>query len=81
MPYDYGVELTKPQHWGWNGGIPVKDQPGAKFFQDGFGVNMRGELAVESNIYYIPKMEEEGFESAFIGPKVRVQRGGRGLPM
>ncbi len=76
VPYDYGVELTKPQTWGWIGGIPVKDQPGAKYFQDGFGVNMQGDLAVQTNIYYIPKMEEEGFASAYVGPKVRVARGG-----
>ncbi|MFC1671511.1 hypothetical protein ACFL01_00095 [Planctomycetota bacterium] len=76
VPYDYGVELSKPQTWGWIGGIPVKDQPGAKYFQDGFGVNMRGDIAVQTNIYYIPKMEEEGFASAYVGPKVRVARGG-----
>jgi hypothetical protein len=37
----------------------VKDQPGAKFFQDGIGVNMRGDVVVNSNIYYVPKFDDE----------------------
>jgi hypothetical protein len=57
--------MVKPQVYGCIGGIPVKDQPGAKFFQDGFGVNMMGDIAVESNIYYIPRMDDESFQAAF----------------
>jgi hypothetical protein len=44
----------------WSGILPVKDQRGAKYFQDGIGCDMRGNLAVESNIYYAPKMSEYG---------------------
>jgi hypothetical protein len=76
VPYDYGIELSAPQKRGWRGGLPVKDQPGAKYFQDGFGADMKGNLAVQSNIYYIPKMEEETLNAVFLGPKVRVARGG-----
>jgi hypothetical protein len=75
VPYNYGVDLPAQ---GFVGAIPVKDQPGAKFFQDGFGVNMRGDLAVQSNIYYMPRMEEESFSAAFAGVKARLAAGGRG---
>jgi hypothetical protein len=50
----------------------VKDQPGPKYFQDGIGCNMRGDVLVESNIYYVPKMEKkmaEVFNAARINPK------------
>ncbi|MFC1671697.1 hypothetical protein ACFL01_01045 [Planctomycetota bacterium] len=56
VPYDYGIEETAKR--GWLGILPVKDQGGAKGFQDGLAVNMRGDVAVESNIYYVPKMED-----------------------
>ncbi len=57
VPYDYGV--PGPQK-AWQGMIPTMDQPGAKWFQDGFGVNMRGDVAEECNIYYVPKMDDVG---------------------
>jgi hypothetical protein len=63
-PYDYGVEREGTS---WIGALAVKDQHGAKGFQDGFGVNMRGQIAVESNIYYVPKMEDAGRELAMAG--------------
>ncbi|MBA4387501.1 MAG: hypothetical protein C0404_05930, partial [Verrucomicrobia bacterium] len=69
-PYDYGVEAR-----GWLGSLPVKDQPGAKGFQDGLGVTMRGEIVSESNIYYVPKMEEEGLALAIEGGTARKQSG------
>jgi len=75
VPYDYGVEVSAPHKGRWEGGLPVKDQPGAKFFQDGFGVNMRGDVAVESNIYYIPKMEDEGVKVSLDGRFAKVARG------
>jgi len=53
-PYDYGEQ--KPPRW--VGALPTKCQAGAKGFQDGFGVSMRGEVAVESNIHYVPKMDD-----------------------
>jgi hypothetical protein len=59
VPYDYGIEQETR---GWVGILPLKDQPGAKFFQDGIGVNMRGDVAVNSNIYFVPKTGEGGFE-------------------
>jgi hypothetical protein len=61
-PYDYGVEGK----WG-KGILPAKDQCGAKTFQDGIGVNMRGDVAIESNIYYVPKMEDEARAGAIAG--------------
>ncbi len=76
VPYNYGIALQRPQKRGVRGGLSVKDQPGAKFFQDGFDVDMTGNLAVESNIYYIPKMSEASFEAAYVGPKTRKARGG-----
>ncbi len=62
VPYDYGVESKGRYSGGWTGILPVKDQPGAKYFQDGVGVSMAGEVVEECNIYYLPKMEEEGYE-------------------
>jgi hypothetical protein len=47
--------------------VPTKDQGGAKTFQDGLGVNMRGDLAVQSNVYYVPKMEDVGRELVDMG--------------
>ena len=58
MPYDYGIQKTGKWNQGWIGVLPVKDQPGAKFFQDGIAVSMQGDIAVQSNIYYVPKMED-----------------------
>jgi hypothetical protein len=75
VPYDYGVELSKPQTQGWLGGVPVKDQPGAKYFQDGFGVNMVGDMAVQSNIYFVPRMDEAGFDFAVAGADARKAAG------
>jgi hypothetical protein len=69
VPYDYGVAKRQKEEKGYPfvGILPVKDQPGAKHFQDGFGVNMIGEVAVQSNIYFVPKMSEEGWEMADMG--------------
>jgi hypothetical protein len=87
VPYDYGIQKAKNEKKGhrWVGILPVKDQPGAKFFQDGFGVNMRGELAVQSNIYYVPKMSEKGWELADMGRrfqalKTGIRGGGNAAP-
>jgi sugar lactone lactonase YvrE len=63
VPYDYGIEKTGRWNQKWLGLLEVKDQPGGKFFQDGIGVNMRGDVAVQSNIYYVPKMEDSVVES------------------
>ena len=70
VPYDYGEEIRVLR-----GGIPVKDQPGAKFFQDGFGVDMRGNVAEQCNIYYVPRMEDEGRTLMDAGHAAREQRG------
>jgi hypothetical protein len=67
VPYDYGIEGKD----GLLGILPVKDQLGAKFFQDGLGVNMRGDVAEQSNIYYVPKMEAEGKTLALEGSNSR----------
>ncbi|MBA4387536.1 MAG: hypothetical protein C0404_06115 [Verrucomicrobia bacterium] len=75
VPYNYGVPSDQPHAWNWMGLIPVKDQPGAKYFQDGFGVNMKGDIAVESNIYYVPKMEEEGWGFADAGHVLMREKG------
>ncbi|MFO7899301.1 MAG: hypothetical protein R6V58_09595 [Planctomycetota bacterium] len=69
-PYDYGV-----QRHGWMGILPTQDQGGAKGFQDGLGVNMRGDVAAESNIYYVPRMEERGFAIGAAGIIERQKRG------
>jgi hypothetical protein len=62
--YDYGVEQKGVSGGEWQGVLEVRDQGGAKGFQDGVGVNMRGDIAVQSNIYYVPKMEEMGHQYA-----------------
>jgi hypothetical protein len=69
-PYDYGVEAR-----GWLGIIPTRDQGGAKGFQDGLGVNMQGDVASESNIYYVPKMEEVGIALARAGINAHLAAG------
>ncbi|MBA4388967.1 MAG: hypothetical protein C0404_13380 [Verrucomicrobia bacterium] len=69
-PYDYGEGV-----WELKGAVRTKCQPGAKSFQDGLGVNMRGDLAVESNIYYVPKMEDEGMNLALAGVRERTSGG------
>jgi hypothetical protein len=53
VPYDYGVENS-----GWTGALVTRCQGGAKGFQDGMGVNMRGDIAIPSNVYYVPRMDE-----------------------
>jgi hypothetical protein len=63
VPYDYGVPVP-PR---WKGAIKTKCQHGAKGFQDGMGVNMKGEVAVSSNIYYVPKMDDVGRAHAMAG--------------
>jgi hypothetical protein len=74
-PYDYGVETARDTERNWRGILPVKDQPGAKFFQDGFGVNLRGDVAEQCNIYFVPKMEEGGWALADAGRAVRNELG------
>jgi hypothetical protein len=69
-PYDYGVEKG-----GLVGILPVKDQTGAKGFQDGLGVNMCGELAVQTNIYFVPKMEDEARSFALQGSEATTKSG------
>lgn len=58
MPYDYGVEIPGKYSARCTGALPVKDQPGAKYFQDGLGVTMGGDIAEQCNIYYVPKMDD-----------------------
>jgi DNA-binding beta-propeller fold protein YncE len=53
VPYDYGVAVKD-----WVGILPCRDQPGAKFYSDGVGVNMAGDVAEQANIYYAPKMDD-----------------------
>jgi len=70
VPYDYGLEVSR-----YRGLLPVKDQPGAKFFQDGMGVDMKGNVAEQCNIYYVPKMEQEGWSLADSGRAARDRLG------
>lgn len=60
VPYDYGLEGKN-----YIGLLPVRDQMGAKYFQDGMGVDMRGNVAEQCNIYYVPKMSEDAFVNVF----------------
>ncbi len=53
VPYDYGVARN-----GWQGVLDVRDQPGGHYFQFGMDVTMQGEVAIESCIYYVPRMED-----------------------
>ncbi len=78
LPYDYGVEK-----YGWTGMISTKDQPGAKTFQDGLGVNMQGDVVEQCNIYHVPKMEEEGygFLAAAMNERKKTQYVDDGHPM
>ncbi|MBA4388530.1 MAG: hypothetical protein C0404_11150 [Verrucomicrobia bacterium] len=67
VPYDYGVEAPPKYSDPRKGILPCKDQPGAKYFQDGIGVNMMGDVAENCNVYYAPKMEDEGAKLADAG--------------
>lgn len=79
VPYDYGVEAQKERREEkWLGILPVKDQKGAKYFQDGIGVNMCGDVAEQANIYYAPKMDDLAEEN-LLGPKPPGQQRNRGL--
>jgi hypothetical protein len=75
VPYDYGVEMPGKFCPARKGALPLKDQPGAKFFQDGIGANMMGDVAVNTNIYYVPKMEDHGKDLATAGLKAMQARG------
>jgi hypothetical protein len=75
VPYDYGVPTSAEHRKNWAGALPVKDQPGAKYFQDGFGVNMRGDIAEQCNIYVVPKMDEAARSFALSGRRERLARG------
>ncbi|MFC1672210.1 hypothetical protein ACFL01_03645, partial [Planctomycetota bacterium] len=75
VPYDYGVEMPGKFCPARKGALPLKDQPGAKFFQDGIGVNMMGDVVVNTNIYYVPKMEDHGKDLATAGIKAMQARG------
>ncbi|MFC1671698.1 hypothetical protein ACFL01_01050 [Planctomycetota bacterium] len=70
-PYDYGVEGKG----GWTGIVQTKDQLGAKYFQDGVGVNMQGDVAVQSNIYYAPKRDDDAVQFAMAGNEGFVRKG------
>jgi hypothetical protein len=76
VPYDYGVIRKESFSSGWQGALHCKDQGGAKTFQDGLGVNMRGDVAVQSNIYYVPRMEEAGYQTAAAGQLALLAEGG-----
>ncbi len=77
-PYNYGVERPTGGWLGksWTGALATKCQAGAKGFQDGMGVNMKGDIAVASNIYYVPKMDDLGREQAMAG-SAALTSGGR----
>ncbi|MBA4388322.1 MAG: hypothetical protein C0404_10100 [Verrucomicrobia bacterium] len=75
VPYDYGVEAKSKEGDRWLGILPTKDQPGAKFFQDGIGVNMRGDVVEQCNIYYTPKMEDAGVALARAGINEKLSSG------
>jgi hypothetical protein len=79
VPYDYGVEHTVHHtHAPWKGLIRTKDQGGSHGFQYGLGVNMRGDIAEECSIFYIPKMEDSMREliSGHMGNRNTVDYGG-----
>ena len=67
-PYDQGVAVKQGN---WTGALATKGQGGAKGFQDGMGVNMRGDVVVESNIYYVPRMDDVGHSYAMAGADAR----------
>jgi hypothetical protein len=73
VPYDYGVIRGRDE---CVGAIKSKDQPGACTFQHGIGVTMQGDVAIESNIYYAPKMEDEAAAFATSGARNSTLIGG-----
>jgi DNA-binding beta-propeller fold protein YncE len=75
VPYDYGIPVKPKKGKPVLGALPTRCQRGAKFFQDGMGVNPSGDIAVESNIYYVPKMETIGETMACEGVRAGMLRG------
>ncbi len=74
-PYDYGVQRASAFSGGWHGALELKDQHGAKGFQDGFGVNMQGDIVVDSIIYYVPKMQDSIRDPVLAGNQDRLNSG------
>ena len=75
VPYDYGVEKMGKFKTPWTGMLVTKCQNGASGFQMGIGVNMRGDIAIESKILYVPKMEDYGMNIAMTGMNARKAAG------
>ncbi len=75
VPYDYGLASRSFYKKQYIGVLPVKDQPGCKYFQDGIGANMRGDVAVETCIYYVPKFEDAGAAVFEAGTRAASGRG------
>jgi len=71
VPYDYGIEKMGKHDTPWKGILQTKCQSGASGFQMGIGVNMRGDVAIESKILYVPKMEDYGMNAAMTGMNAR----------
>ncbi len=84
VPYDYGVPPVSVRGGtprGWIGVIHTKDQSGAQAFLDGMGVNMRGDVAENCNVFYVPKMEDIGKEASAGGIRRAVSMGGDNLTL
>lgn len=74
VPYDYGVERVADYGVKWSGVIPLM-LTDHQMWTWGFGVNMRGDLAVTMHVEYSPKMEAESWKEANLTTVERQNRG------
>jgi hypothetical protein len=70
VPYDYGVERVADYGVRWAGVLPLVATD-HQLWTWGFGVNMRGDVAVTMHVEFAPKMETEAWQEANLW---RVQR-------
>jgi sugar lactone lactonase YvrE len=74
VPYNYGE--VREARWGntWEGIIPLTNT-NSDPFSWGLGVNMRGDIAVAIQSWFVPKMEEESWREAAMGRLKRKEAG------
>jgi 6-phosphogluconolactonase (cycloisomerase 2 family) len=71
VPFDYGTlgtDSSRELYVGnCQGVLPLKDQAAGKGFCNGMGVNARGDVAVASPIFYVPKFDDKDVETIALG--------------
>ncbi len=74
VPYDYGEEMKGRYGRVFAGVLPLY-RPDHHLWCWGFGVNQRGEIAVNVHIEFAPRMTTEAYEEGFQGVLMRKKMG------